>query len=301
MPEIHNPNLQDKNSSRFSALFLTTAALGLLAISLLISHHFGNRVASPTTHMQTQPPTTSATSATQHPPSPFGWLTIVAEPLYLALQLLYAHCLHNWGWAIILLTAIFNALLIWPRIVSLKSSLKMARIRPQVDAIKKRTANVDGLNFNHPKRIAMNSEIAELYRSEGASMYSGCLPMLLQMPLLFAYQRVLHNATELHGAHWLWITDLSVPDPLHLLPILIIGSMCLTQFLTPSVGMDPTQRRVLAIALPLAMGFTLGHYASGLALYWLTGNLCSLLLQFCINRTRFGKELNAIASSHTAR
>ena len=228
---------------------------------------------------------------------PFGWLTFVAEPLYLALRLLYAHCVHNWGWSIILLTAIFNALMIWPRIISMKSSLKMMRLKPKVDVIKKRAAH---LKINDPERIALHNEIAALYKSEGASIYSGCLPMLLQVPLLFAYQRVLHNATELHHAHWLWLTDLSLPDPLHILPVFIIGTMCLTQFITPSPGVDPTQRRMLAILMPLFMGFTLAHYASGLALYWVTGNLFNLVLQLCINRSKIGIEMCGIAAIKAA-
>ena len=124
--------------------------------------------------------------------------------------------------------------------------------------------------------------------------------MLLQVPLLFAYQRVLHNATELHHAHWLWLTDLSLPDPLHILPVFIIGTMCLTQFITPSPGVDPTQRRMLAILMPLFMGFTLAHYASGLALYWVTGNLFNLVLQLCINRSKIGIEMCGIAAIKAA-
>ena len=107
-------------------------------------------------------------------------------------------------------------------------------------------------------------------------MYGGCLPLLIQMPLFFAYYRVLQNVVELRQAHWFWLTDLSVPDPLHILPILIIISMFLVQFITPSPGMDPAQRRMMAIMMPVIFGFILWHFASGLALYWGTGNLINL-------------------------
>lgn len=225
--------------------------------------------------------------------SQFGWLTVIAKPLYLALRLLYEHGIGNWGWAIIVLTVIFNLLMFWPRMISMKSSLRTMRLQPKVVAIKKRYAD---LKMNDPGRIAMNAELLALYKDEGANIYGGCLPMLLQMPLFFAYFRVLQNALELHQAHWFWLTDLSLPDPLHILPILIIVTMCLTQFITPSPGMDPTQRRLFAFVMPVVMGFTLWHYASGLALYWATGNLINLIMQLAINRTRMGKEMHALAT-----
>jgi hypothetical protein len=92
------------------------------------------------------------------------------------------------------------------------------------------------------------------------------------------YFRVLQNAVELRQAHWFWLTDLSSPDPLHILPIFIIITMCLIQFITPSPGMDLTQRRLFSFVASVVMGFTLWRYASGLALYWATGNLINLLI-----------------------
>ncbi len=127
-------------------------------------------------------------------------------------------------------------------------------------------------------------------------MYGGCLPMLLQMPLFFAYYKVLLNAVELRQAHWFWLTDLSAPDPLHILPVLIIVSMFFVQFITPSPGMDPTQRRMMAFMMPVFMGFILWHYASGLALYWSTGNIINLAIQLGINQSSIGKEMHAIAA-----
>ena len=179
----------------------------------------------------------------------FGWLTIIAKPLYLALRFLHAqHGVHNWGWAIIIVTVIFNLLMLPTRFMMMKSSLKMMRIQPKVEALKKRYAH---LKATDPKRAEMNTEMMALYKTEGVNMYGSCLPMLLQMPLFFAYYRVLLNAVELRQAHWFWLTDLSSPDPLHILPILIIISMFLVQFLTPSPGMDPNQRRMMAIMMPV--------------------------------------------------
>ena len=121
------------------------------------------------------------------------------------------------------------------------------------------------------------------------------------MPLFFAYFRVLQNTVELRQAHWYWLTDLSTPDPLHILPIIIIVTMFLTQFITPSPGMDPAQRRMMAIMMPIIFGFTLWHYASGLALYWCTGNLINLAIQFSINQSHIGKEMHAIAAKRAAK
>ena len=191
------------------------------------------------------------------------------------------------------MTLIFNLLLMGPLMMALKSSLKMMCAQPKVDAVKRRYAH---LKLNDPKRAEMNTEMMALYKAEGANMYGGFLPLLLQMPLLIAYFRVLQNAVELHHAHWFWLTDLSSPDPMHILPILIIATMFLTQFITPSPGMNPAQRRMLAIVMPVIMGFTLWRYASGLALYWATGNLMNLAFQLWINRSSIGREMRSITS-----
>jgi YidC/Oxa1 family membrane protein insertase len=147
----------------------------------------------------------------------------------------------------------------------------------------------------------MNTEMMELYKTEGVNMYGGCLPMLVQMPLFIAYFEVLSNVIELRQAHWFWLTDLSTPDPLHILPILIILSMFLTQYITPSPGMDPAQRRMMAFMMPVFMGFILWHYASGLALYWGTSNLINLAMQVGINQSRIGKEMHDIAARRAAK
>jgi YidC/Oxa1 family membrane protein insertase len=228
----------------------------------------------------------------------FGWLTVIAKPLFLALRFLYEHLISNWGWAIIIITVLFNLVLLPTRIMMMRSSLKMMRIQPKVEAIKKRYSH---LKMNDPKKAEMNTEMMALYKTEGVNMYGGCLPMLLQMPLFFAYFRVLQNTVELRQASWAWLHDLSAPDPLHILPALIIITMFVTQFITPSPGMDPTQRRMMAIMMPVIFGFTLWHYASGLALYWCTGNIIMLAMQVAINQSHIGKEMHAIAAKRAAK
>ncbi|MEA2540330.1 MAG: YidC/Oxa1 family rane protein insertase [Acidobacteriaceae bacterium] len=316
MPEILNPNLQSPTpggGNKHSAL--VAAALGFV---ILCTHLYfvdsnpgvskqanqaqseikqpSDKTGQAISNRASVPGTTLKTKTTGHTtesPTGFGWLTVIARPLYLALRLVYKHGVGNWGWAIIVLTTIFNLLMLWPRMMSMKSSLGTMRLQPKVDAVKKRYAN---LKKNDPKRTAMNSELMALYKNEGTSLYAGCLPLLLQLPLFVAYFRVLQNAVELRQAHWFWLTDLSSPDPLHILPSFIIITMCLTQFITPSPGMDPTHRRLFAFVMPLVMGFTLWRYASGLALYWATGNLINLLVQLGINRTRTGKEMQFLSA-----
>jgi YidC/Oxa1 family membrane protein insertase len=228
----------------------------------------------------------------------FGWLTVIAKPLYLALRFLVEHGVDNWGWAIIVVTVVFNLLMLPTRFMMMKSSLKMMRIQPKVEALKQRYAH---LKINDPKKAEMNTEMMALYKAEGVNMYGSCLPMLIQMPLFFAYFRVLQNTVELRQAHWFWLTDLSAPDPIHILPILIIISMFLTQYITPSPGMDAAQRRMMAFMMPVMFGFMLWHYASGLALYWGTGNIINLAIQLGINQSHIGKEMHEIAARRAAK
>jgi YidC/Oxa1 family membrane protein insertase len=227
----------------------------------------------------------------------FGsWLGVIAKPLYLALRglnNLLGNGGDNWGWAIIIFTTIFTVIMIPFRFMALKSSLKMMRVQPKVEAIKQRYAH---LKATDPKRANMNTEMMELYKVEGINMYGSCLPMLPQLPLFYAYYRVLYNAVELRQAHWFWLSDLSTPDPRFILPILIILSMALVQIITPSPGMDANTRRMMVIMMPLMMGFFLLHAASGLALYWGTSNVINLALQLGINQTHIGKEMHAIAA-----
>jgi YidC/Oxa1 family membrane protein insertase len=231
----------------------------------------------------------------------YGWMTILAKPLYLALRFLHDRLgpgVYNWGWAIIIVTVIFNLLMLPTRFMMMKSSLKMMRIQPKVEAIKQRYKN---LKATDPKKAEMNAEMMALYKDEGVNMYGSCLPMLVQMPLFFAYYRVLLNAVELRQAQWFWLTDLSAPDPKYILPILIIVTMLVVQLITPSPGMDPAQRKMMAIMMPAIFGFTMLHFASGLALYWGTGNVINLAMQIGINQSSMGKEMHEIAARRAAK
>ncbi|MFC5861140.1 membrane protein insertase YidC [Acidicapsa dinghuensis] len=227
----------------------------------------------------------------------FGYLKIIAEPLFLLLRFVKGF-VGNWGWAIIIVTLVFNLLMLPTRVMMMKSSLKMQRIQPKMDAIKRKYAN---LKATDPKRAEMQSEQMKLYKEEGINMYGNCLPMLVQIPLFYGYYRVLLNVIELRQASWGWLPNLAVADPLHILPIVIIASMFLVQIMTPSPGMDPQQRRMMAFMMPAIFGFSMWNFSSGLALYWATGNLLNLGLQYGINNSSMGKELQALAAKRAAK
>ena len=247
--------------------------------------------------IHTTAPDGSTTGEDLKPLIQFGFLKVIAEPLFLLLRFVYGF-VGNWGWAIVVVTLFFNLLMLPTRLMMMKSSLKMQRVQPKLEAIKRKYAH---LKATDPKRAEMNQETMQLYKEEGINMYGSCLPILVQMPLFFAYYRVLANVIELRQASWGWLPNLAIADPLHILPILIIASMFLVQFITPSPGMDPAQRRMMAVMMPAIFGFSMWGFASGLALYWATGNLLNLGIQLGINNSSMGKELHALAAKRAAK
>jgi YidC/Oxa1 family membrane protein insertase len=228
----------------------------------------------------------------------FGWFTIIAKPLFLMMRFLHNHVVANWGWSILLLTVVLNIAMLPTRFQMMKSSLKMQRIQPQMDAIK---AKFGKYKATDPRKQEMQKEMFALQKAEGVNMFGGCLPMLIQWPLLFAFYRVLENVIELRQAHWLWLHDLSSPDPLYLLPIFMIVSMVLTQYLTPSPGMDPAQQKMMAFVMPAVFGFMMLHYGAGLSLYWAGSNFISVGTQLAINRTSMGREMRELAARRAAK
>jgi len=126
-------------------------------------------------------------------------------------------------------------------------------------------------------------KMMEMYKKEGANPMGGCLPMLIQIPIFFAIYRVLLNSVELQGAEWiLWITDLSVKDPLFVLPILMGASMWYQQKLTPNTMTDPMQQKIFQY-LPVVMTLFFLTFPAGLVLYWLVNNLFTIAQQLVIN------------------
>ncbi|MGB9029596.1 MAG: membrane protein insertase YidC [Acidobacteriaceae bacterium] len=228
----------------------------------------------------------------------FGWWGWIAKPMLLVLRFFVTHGIPNWGWAILVLTLILNLAMLPTRFMMMKSSLKMQRIQPQIEAIK---AKYSKYKTTDPRRQDMNKEMFDLQKKEGVNMFGGCLPMLLQYPLLFGFYRMLMYAIELRQAHWLWLPDLSAPDVLHVLPIFVILSMFLSQFFTPSPGMDQSQQRMMAFMMPAVFGVMMWNIGSGVALYWAGSNLLGVAQQLVMNRTSMGREMRAIAAKRAAK
>lgn len=197
----------------------------------------------------------------------------------------------SWGWAIILFTILINLLLLPLRVKGMQGMLKMQRIQPQIDAVKARFGNPKPTD---PKMAEMNAEIMKLQKENGVSMFGGCVPTLIQLPLLFAFFTMMTRVVELRQAHWFWLPDLSSADPYHILPILMVLTSFLVQYYTPSPGVDPQQQKMMAFMMPAFSGWMTWNYASGLALYWNIGNFIMIAQQAVMNRTALGRELREL-------
>jgi YidC/Oxa1 family membrane protein insertase len=180
----------------------------------------------------------------------------------------------------------------------MQSGLKMQRIQPQMDAIKEKYKKY---KINDPKRNEMNMEIMKLQKDNGVNMFGGCIPTLVQLPLLFAFFSMLPKVVELRHAHWGWLPDLTAADPYHILPIVMVVSQFLMQFYTPSPGVDPQQQKMMAFMMPAISGYFVWTYASGLGLYWAVGNFFGIAQQFIMNQTSLGKEMREIAAKRARR
>ncbi len=216
----------------------------------------------------------------------FGWFDIMAKPTLYLLNYIYGY-IHNYGWAIILVTIIIKALF-WPIAhKGMKSMKTMQKLQPKMAKLREKYSN---------DKERLNQEMIQLYRTYKINPLGGCLPMLLQIPVFFALYRVLMQTIELrHAPFMLWITDLSAPDRLpigfdipHLggIPVLTLlmgGSMFIQQKMTPSTG-DPTQAKIMMF-LPVVFTFMFINFASGLVLYWFVNNLLSIAQQYVINHS----------------
>jgi YidC/Oxa1 family membrane protein insertase len=184
----------------------------------------------------------------------------------------------NYGWSIVLVTVFINLAMAPFRHYSIANGLKMAKISPEMKVIQERYRKVPLMD---PKRQQMQEEMAALYAKHGMNMGTqmmvGCLPILLTMPFLIAFYRVLSVSIDLRGAAFLWIPDLSQKDPLFLTPVFMGLSMFAMQKMTPT-AMDPAQQRVMML-MPLMFSGMLLWAPAGLNLYWLSSNLCAIVQQ----------------------
>ncbi|MBI4265495.1 MAG: membrane protein insertase YidC [Acidobacteria bacterium] len=208
----------------------------------------------------------------------FGIFGFLAVPLLGALQWIYAY-VANYGWSIVILTILINIVIFPLRHKSVVSMRKMQALQPQMKAIQERYA---GLKATDPARQKMNTEIMNLYREKGVNPASGCVPMLLQFPVLLAFYSMLSQSIELRGAEFgLWITDLSKPDPYFIVPVLMAVTMFWQTRITPSTA-DPAQQRIMML-MPLMFTVFFLWAPSGLVIYWFVSNLWAIGQQYFTN------------------
>lgn len=203
----------------------------------------------------------------------YGVFTIIAEPLFWILDWIHK-LVGNWGWAIILLTLLIKAVFYKLSETSGRSMAKMRKVAPRMQALRERYKD---------DRQKLNLAMMELYKEEKINPASGCLPILVQMPVFIALYWVLLYSVELRQAPWiLWINDLSAPDPYYVLPVLVGLAMFAQQQMNPPPP-DPVQRKVFMF-MPVLFGAFSLFMPAGLVLYWFVNTLLSAAQQWQINR-----------------
>ena len=202
----------------------------------------------------------------------FSWLAV---PLLNALKWVHGY-IGNWGWAIVVLTILINAAMFPLRQASMSSMKKMQEIQPQMKAIQDRYAKY---KITDPERQKMNEEVMALYKARGINPASGCVPMLLTFPFLFAFLAMLSQSIEIRGAHFAgWITNLSAPDPLYITPALMGVAQFIQQRMTPT-NMDPAQQKIMQF-MPLMFIFASFSFPAGTVIYWLVSTVLTISQQY---------------------
>ncbi|PZP30120.1 MAG: membrane protein insertase YidC [Roseateles depolymerans] len=203
----------------------------------------------------------------------YGWLRILAEPLFWLLDKLHGF-IGNWGWSIIGLVVLLKIAFYWLNASAYRSMAKMKAVAPRITELRERLKD---------KPQEMQQEMMKIYREEKVNPVGGCLPIFLQMPFFIALYWVLLSTVEMRQAPWLgWITDLSVRDPYFILPLLMMASSLLQVKLNPPAA-DPMQQKMMWI-MPVVFGIMFFVFPSGLVLYWLTNNILSIAQQWLINK-----------------
>jgi YidC/Oxa1 family membrane protein insertase len=227
----------------------------------------------------------------------FGMFSIIALPLFRALKFIH-HYVGNYGWAIIILTVgirlVFFPFMHRGQLKMRLAQENMKKLQPKLKALKERYEKLLRKEIGKGTagararlRQEQNEEMMRLYKEEGINPFasmSGCLPLLVQMPILWGFYNILTIAIDLRQAPFmLWIHDLSVQDPLYVTPILMGGTMLAQQLMTASAIPDPAQRRMMYV-MPIMFTWFFLHLPSGLVLYWLVNNLLGIVQQYLVNK-----------------
>ncbi|MDQ2186220.1 membrane protein insertase YidC [Alcaligenaceae bacterium A4P071] len=203
----------------------------------------------------------------------YGWLTIIAKPIFGLLTWLHS-LLGNWGWAIVALTVLIKAVFYPLAAASYKSMARMKAVSPRLMALKEKYGD---------DKQKLNTAMMEMYRTEKINPLGGCLPMVVQIPVFISLYWVLLASVEMRGAPWiLWVHDLSVRDPWFILPAIMMGTMFLQIKLNPTPP-DPIQAKVMMV-MPLVFGGMMFFFPAGLVLYWCVNNTLSIAQQYYITK-----------------
>ncbi|MCM3565487.1 membrane protein insertase YidC [Hydrogenophaga intermedia] len=209
----------------------------------------------------------------------YGWLTILAKPLYWLLEKIHGY-VANWGWAIVLLVVLIKAAFYWLNASAYRSMAKMKAINPRIMEMRERLKDNPQL---------MQQEMMKIYREEKVNPLGGCFPILVQIPVFIALYWVLLSSVEMRNAPWLgWITDLSSPDPFYILPLVMAVTTMIQTALNP-LPPDPLQAKLMWM-MPLVFSVMFFFFPSGLVLYWITNNVLTIAQQAHINH-RMGVPL----------
>jgi YidC/Oxa1 family membrane protein insertase len=202
----------------------------------------------------------------------YGWVTIIAKPLYWLLRHIHA-LLHNWGWSIMALVLVIKIAFYWLQAKGYESMAKMKAINPKIQAMRERLKD-------NPQQ--MQQEMMRIYREEKVNPMGGCFPIMIQIPVFIALYWVLLSSVEMRGAPWVgWIHDLAAPDPYFILPVVMTLTSLLQTALNPAPP-DPMQAKMMWI-MPLVFSVMFFFFPAGLVLYWITNNLLSIAQQWLIN------------------
>ncbi|MDM7943362.1 MAG: membrane protein insertase YidC [Hydrogenophaga sp.] len=203
----------------------------------------------------------------------YGWLTILAKPLYWLLEKIHGF-VANWGWSIVLLVVLIKAAFYWLNASAYRSMAKMKKINPRIMEMRERLKG-------NPQQ--MQQEMMKMYREEKVNPLGGCFPILIQIPVFIALYWVLLSSVEMRNAPWLaWITDLSSPDPYFILPLVMAVTTMIQTALNP-LPPDPLQAKLMWL-MPLMFSVMFFFFPSGLVLYWITNNVLTILQQAFINK-----------------
>jgi YidC/Oxa1 family membrane protein insertase len=209
----------------------------------------------------------------------YGWLWFIAQPIFWLLMKINSS-IGNYGWSIIGLTIVIKIIFMRLSASSYRSMAKMRRLTPKINQLKDR--------YGEDKQKLMQAQM-ELWKKEKVNPLGGCLPMLLQMPVLIGIYWVLMKSVELRQAPFLlWYNDLSVMDPYFILPLIMGASMFVSQMLSPMATSDPVQAKVMKL-MPVIFTVFFLWFPAGLVLYWLVSNIFNIAQQSYIIR-RVNKE-----------